>query len=75
MGKIFEFLQESNGDLSTARLIPVIITGAIVFKYVWLTITTGSGNFTVEEITLLLGAFGIKAGQKVIEVKKELETK
>lgn len=75
MNKVFEFLQEANGDLSTARLIPVIITGAIIFKYVWMAITTGSSNFTIEEITLLLGAFGIKAGQKAIEVKKEMEVK
>lgn len=69
MGKLFEFLQENNGCLSTARLIPVVVTLSIVFKYVLQAIQTGNSNFTVEEITLLLGSFGIKVGQKTIEVK------
>lgn len=69
MGKLFEFLQENNGNLSTARLIPVVITAAVIFKYIWQVITTGSANFTIEEMTLLLGSFGIKVGQKVLENK------
>ena len=70
MNKLFEFLQESNGGLSTARLIPVIVSLAIIFKYIWQTIQSGTGNFTVEEITMLLGTFGIKVGQKAMETKE-----
>lgn len=75
MNKLFEFLQEENGGLSTARLIPVIISCAVIFKYVWQTVTVGNANFTVEEITLLLGAFGIKVGQKAMEAKTLPEIK
>lgn len=69
MNKLFEFLQEENGGLSTARLIPVVITAAIIFKYVWQVITTNTSNFTPEEITMILGSFGIKVGQKALENK------
>ena len=69
MNKMFEFLQENNGNLSTARLIPVIITFAIIFKYIWQTVSVGNASFTIEEITLLLGSFGIKVGQKAMETK------
>ena len=75
MNKMFEFLQENNGNLSTARLIPVIITFAIIFKYIWKKVAVGNSTFTVEEITLLLGSFGIKVGQKAMETKPPLETK
>lgn len=69
MNKLFQFLQESNGNLSTARLIPTIVTLAIIFKYVWQVVKTDAANFSVEEITMLLGSFGIKVGQKPLEKK------
>lgn len=75
MNRMFEFLQENNGNLSTARLIPAIISCAVIFKYIWQTITTGNAAFTAEEITLVLGSFGIKVGQKVIENKTPAEIK
>ena len=69
MNKIFEFLQEGNGDFSSARLITMLFAGAILFKYVWQVIQTGNANFSMEEITMMLGSFGIKAGQKYVENK------
>jgi len=75
MNKLFEFLQENNGNLSTARLIPVVITAAVLFKYIWQVVTTGTANFTIEEMTLLLGSFGIKVGQKALEAKPITEAK
>ena len=67
--KIFEFMQEDNGGFSSARLIIFLFAFAIVFKYVWQIIHTGTANFSMEEITMMLGAFGIKSGQKYVENK------
>jgi len=69
MGKIFEFLQEDNGGFSCTRAIVMLFAFAILFKYVWQVVTTGTANFSMEEITMMLGSFGIKAGQKVVENK------
>lgn len=69
MNTLLQFLKEGNGNLSTARLIPVTIVAAVIFKYVWQTVTVGSSTFTPEEITLVLGSFGIKVGQKAMEEK------
>ena len=69
MNKIFGFLQEDNGVFSSARLITVLFACAIIFKYVWQIVKTDNANFSMEEITMMLGAFGIKAGQKYVENK------
>ena len=74
MNKIFEFLQENNGGLSSARLITIMFASAILFKYVWQVVKTNDANFSMEEITMMLGAFGIKAGQKYVE-NKPMEVK
>ena len=75
MNKIFEFLQEENGGFSSARLITMLFACAIIFKYVWQIIKTDNANFSMEEITMMLGAFGIKAGQKYVENKPTAEVK
>lgn len=69
MRNVFEFLQENNGNLSTARLLPVVITSAIIFKYIYQVLSTGTASFTSEELVMVLGSFGIKVGQKAIENK------
>lgn len=75
MNKLFEFLQEDNGGFSSARLITMLFAGAILFKYLWQVVQKGDANFSMEEITLMLGAFGIKAGQKFVENKPTPEVK
>ena len=75
MNKIFEFLQEDNGGFSSARLITTLFACAILFKYVWQVAQKGDANFSMEEITMMLGSFGIKAGQKFVENKATPEVK
>ena len=69
MNKLFEFFQEDNGGFSSARLITLLFASAIIFKYVWQIVHTNDANFSMEEITMMLGSFGIKAGQKYVENK------
>lgn len=75
MYKMFEFLQEDNGGFSSARLITLLFACAILFKYVWQVVQTGNANFSMEEISMMLGSFGIKAGQKYVEDKPIQEIK
>lgn len=75
MNKLFEFLQEENGGLSTARLIPFLFACAILFKYIWQVMKTNNANFSIEEITMMLGSFGLKVGQKAMETKSLQEVK
>lgn len=75
MNRIFELLQENNGNFSSARLITFMISGAVLFKYIWQVVHTGNANITGEEIALVLGSFGLKVGQKAIENKTPTEIK
>ena len=75
MNKLFEFLQEENGGFSSARLITIMFASAILFKYVWQVVKTNDANFSMEEITMMLGAFGIKASQKIVENRTPPEVK
>ena len=76
MGNLFEFLEEDNGGKSHVRVIGFLITGAILFKNVYLSIKLGQSiSITLEEVGIITAALGIKAWQKgreqkVIEEKK-----
>ena len=70
--RIQEFLQESNGNYSSARLFAFIIVISAVIEWqraVWF----GSGTWAPDfgTVGLIAGVLGIKALQKSVETKVE----
>lgn len=68
--KLLQFLQESNGQLSSTRLFTLLIVlGTIIdwmhcifaLKQVW--------TPSVQELSLIFATMGLKVGQKIIEEK------
>lgn len=65
MGKLFEFLQEDSGGFSYMRVAGFVITGAILFKNVYLSIKTGTDiTLSYTDAGIIAMALGIKAWQK-----------
>lgn len=65
MDKVFEFLQENNGGTSYVRVAGFIITGAILFKNVYLSVKTGTDiSLSLTDAGIITMALGIKAWQK-----------
>lgn len=72
MGKLFEFLQEDSGGFSYMRVAGFIITGAILFKNVYLSIKSGTDiSLSYTDAGIITMALGIKAWQKNTEIKNE----
>ena len=76
MGKLFEFLQEDSGGFSYVRVAGFIITCAILFKNVYLSIKAGTDiSLSYTDAGIIATVLGIKAWQKekeagVVEEKK-----
>ncbi len=70
--KFQEFLQEENGNFSSSRLVMYIIVIAGIVDWIHAVFTTADGVWRPEESTimLILGAMGLKVGQKFAERKK-----
>lgn len=65
MSNLLEFLQEENGGFSYMRVAGFIITGAILFKNVYLSIKTGTDiSLSYTDAGIITMALGIKAWQK-----------
>ena len=73
--KIFEFLEEDNGGLSSMRLIAVAITGLYIFQGVWQIVHEGKMTTDIKDIGAVLGVLYMKVQQKAKEqqIKEELK--
>lgn len=67
LDKLLSAFSESNGNLSSMRILNYLVVGAVIFKYLKTFV------ITYEEIGLILGLLGLKTVQKQIE-KSECET-
>lgn len=59
-----EFLQESNGQLSSARLFALLICLSFIVDYQRVIWTGGQFNPSATVIGVVLGAMGLKVAQK-----------
>lgn len=76
MGKLFEFLQEDSGGFSYMRVAGFVITGAILFKNVYLSIMLGTDiSLSYTDAGIIAAALGIKVWQKDKEVSAGEEKK
>jgi hypothetical protein len=69
MKKILEFLQEQNGQFSSARLLAFLITISIVVDYMHAVFTIGGWHPDLNLILILLVVVTGKTIQKFGEVK------
>lgn len=63
-------MQENNGQLSSTRLFPMIITLCMAVDWMHAIFTVGLWHPDIEVIALFLGAIGAKIAQKPFEEKK-----
>ena len=71
--KIFEFLQESNGRFSSARLFAFLVTITTIIDWLHAVFTTADGIWRPQwqTIGMVLGVLGFKVVQKFKEVKEK----
>ena len=63
-----DVLKDTNGNTSTTRLILFVITTVFIGTWGWLSIQKGEMQpIDMEQLMLILGAFGFKVAQRSIE--------
>lgn len=66
-----ELFSDSLGDVSSMRVIVYIVVIVVLFNWTYVNITTGQINdLGLNETGSILGALGMKAIQKYIEMKE-----
>lgn len=65
--KISEFFTESNGRLSSTRLLMVLVLILLAFDWLYAIYTIGSYVISWEKVALICAVFGLKGVSKLFE--------
>lgn len=68
MNMLKQLIQDGAGNTSSTRAAFLIVIAGVIFNWVYLTIHTGQAQaLDWNQVTLVLGAFAAKVGQKAFE--------
>jgi len=73
--KLSQFLEEDNGRLSSARLLTLLVTIAVIIDWMHAIFTVGIWTPEIQVIGMVLGTMGFKVLQKNKENKIDIQQK
>lgn len=69
---LLSMISEDNGNVSSMRIITMLVIGVSLFNWTWATIATGAlASMSWSQIAMILGALTAKGAQKKLESKKK----